>query len=484
MAGGMETPKPAQADVSSRPPAYAGRRVHLIGVGGSGMRALARMLLERRAIVSGSDRAPGGPLERLREQGAAVHVGQCAENLPEACDLVVHSAAIHEQNPELLGARGRGVEVIKYSQMLGRLMAEAVGIAVAGTHGKSTTTAMVAYVLHEAGLDPSFVIGATVPQLGGPSGVGAGAHFVAEACEYDRSFLSLSPRLAAILNVEEDHLDCYRDIGAIVEAFRSFASRVPGEGVLVANGDDRYTRKVLEARRAFACQVETFGLSDGCTWRAEDPEMDDAGRHHARVVLAGEAFCRLHVPLPGAHNLSNALAAVALLHHAGVRPERIAELLSGFAGAQRRMTQKGHFGQITVLDDYAHHPTEISATLGAIRDHYHPRRLLCVFQPHQHSRTRFLLKDFARSFVLASEVLVPDIYFVRDSEREKEYISSEDLVAQIRLNGGTATYVPTFEAIVERLKQRVRPGDLVVTMGAGDIWEVADELVRWLDEDR
>ena len=211
MREGMETPKSieipkVQCQDSAR--SFAGRRIHLIGIGGSGMRALANMLLERKAIVSGSDNASGGAIDRLRQRGADVRIGQCAGNIPEQCDLVVRSAAIHDQNPELLAARARGIEVIKYSQMLGRLMAERTGIAIAGTHGKSTTSAMVAYVLHEAGVDPSFVIGATVGQLGGPSGVGGGRHFVAEACEFDRSFLNLCPRYAAILNVEEDHLDC------------------------------------------------------------------------------------------------------------------------------------------------------------------------------------------------------------------------------------------------------------------------------------
>ncbi len=480
MSGGMETEKRTEANCRGGEQAFVGRRIHLIGVGGSGMRALAKMLLERGATISGSDRLSGGAIERLRERGASIQIGQCAENLPDLCDLVVHSAAIHEQNPELLAARRRGIEVIKYSRMLGRLMAERVGIAVSGTHGKSTTTAMVAYTLHAAGADPSFVVGAIVPQLGGPSGVGGGRHFVAEACEYDRSFLDLSPRLAAILNIEEDHLDCYEDLDAILEAFRSFAALVPPEGVLIANGEDR---KVVEATAAVSCEVETFGLSQTCTWRGSDLRSD-RGRHAMTVLLKGREFCRLAVPLPGLHNVYNALAAVGLLHHAGVAGERIAELLGGFAGAYRRMTLKGRPGGITVLDDYAHHPTEIAATLRAIRDFYEPDRLLCVFQPHQHSRTRFLLKDFARSFALASEVIVPDIYFVRDSEREKDHISSEDLVAQIRLHGGAASYVETFERIVHYLQQRLRPGDLVVTMGAGNIWEVADEVVRRLGKPR
>jgi len=480
MRGGMETERQRHTEPHAAPEAYAGRRIHLIGIGGSGMRALAKMLIEHGAAVTGSDAAESGPIERLRREGADVAIGQCAENIPDDCGLVVYSAAIHEQNPELLAAVRREVEVVKYSQMLGRLMAERVGIAVAGTHGKSTTTAMVAYVLRAAGADPSFIVGATVPQLGGPSGVGSGRHFVAEACEYDRSFLNLRASYAAVLNVEEDHLDCYRDLDAIVEAFRAFAAQIDSAGVLVANGEDR---NVTKAVRGAACEVETFGLAKNCTWRGVDVECA-GGLHQARVLLGGKEYCRLTVPLPGRHNVYNALAAVALLHHAGVGCERIAELLGGFTGAYRRMTLKAQIGGVTVLDDYAHHPTEIQATLRAIREFYQPKRLLCVFQPHQHSRTRFLLKDFARCFASADEVVVPDIYFVRDSDLEKDYISSEDLVAQVRLHGGSAAYVKTFGRIVRHLRRQLREGDLVVTMGAGNIWEVADEIVRGLGEDR
>jgi UDP-N-acetylmuramate--alanine ligase len=483
MIQGMETEKEVRAGCLSmaRAGKYVGKRIHLIGIGGSGMRALAKMLLERGALVSGSDSSPGGPVERLRKNGVIVKLGQCAENLPESCDMVVRSAAIHEQNPELLAARLRGVEVLKYSQMLGRLMSECVGVAVAGTHGKSTTTAMVAYALRKAGADPSFVVGATVPQLGGPSGVGAGPHFVAEACEFDRSFLNLCPKLALILNVEEDHLDCYENIDAIVEAFRAFAALVPADGVLVANGEDRNVAKVIYPPPA--CEVQTFGLAAGCTWRGVELGMEDR-RHRIAVEFAGQEFCRLTAPLPGRHSAYNSVAAAAILHHAGLGASQIGELLAGFTGTLRRMTLKGSVGGVTVLDDYAHHPTEIQCTLKAIHEFYEPRRVVCIFQPHQHSRTRFLLKDFAKSFALANEVIVPDIYFVRDSDSEKQYISSQDLVSLIRMQGGAATYMRTPEEIVTHVCQSRQPGDLVVTMGAGNIWEVADEIVRWLGEHR
>jgi UDP-N-acetylmuramate--alanine ligase len=458
---------------------YLRKRVHLIGVGGSGMRALARMLMDRGAAVSGSDLAASSALEGLASRGAAVAVGQRAENLPEKLDLVVYSAAIHEANPELLAARRRGLEVLKYSQMLGRLMSDRCGIAVAGTHGKSTTTAMVAYALAAAEKDPSFIVGATVQQLGGPSGVGSGRHFVAEACEFDRSFLNLSPTSAAILNIEEDHLDCYEDLAAIVESFRAFAAKLPAHGLLVANVDDR---NAMQAARDAACEVQTFGVEDAPRWRAENLTAD-RGRFRFDVTLDARRFCRIALQIPGLHHVYNALAATALLHQAGLSREEIAGALGSFEGVYRRLTVKAQLGGVTVVDDYAHHPTEIQVTLRAIRDFFLPRRIWCVFQPHQHSRTRFLLKDFARSFGGAEKVIVPEIYFVRDSERERQYISAEDLVAQIRLNGGDAVFLKTFESIVEHLEQSLAPGDLVVTMGAGNIWEVADEIVRRLGTD-
>ncbi len=459
---------------------FTGKKVHLIGIGGSGMRALGRMLLERSAILSGSDMVGSGTTQRLREQGADVRIGQRAENIPDDCDVVVYSAAIHDQNPELVAARSRDLDVMKYSQMLGELMRERLGIAVAGTHGKSTTSAMVAYALRESDADPSFIIGATVEQLGGPSGVGSGRYFVAEACEFDRSFLNLRPRYAAILNIEEDHLDCYADLSAIVEAFRAFAGQVDPAGVLIANGEDR---EVSKAVLSVGCEVQTFGLTDGCTWCGANLSSD-RGCFAMDVRFGGERFCTLTLSIPGLHNAYNALAATGLLYHAGLESEEISKSLAQFRGVHRRLTLKAQTRDITVVDDYAHHPTEIEVSLRALRERYKCERLLCVFQPHQHSRTRFLLKDFARSFGLADEVIVPDIFFVRDSAREKDYISSEDLVAQIRLHGGSARYCRSFREIVDYLQGTLQSGDLMVTMGAGNIWEVADETVQWLGRDR
>jgi UDP-N-acetylmuramate--alanine ligase len=392
----------------------------------------------------------------------------------------VASAAIPEQHPELIEARRRGIPVVKYAQLLGALMAQQHGIAVSGTHGKSTTTAWLAFVLRKAGLDPSFVVGAETEQLGGGSGVGSGQHFLAEACEYDRSFLHLRPQAAAILNIEEDHLDCYENLAAIVEAFRQFAGLVPPQGLLVINGQDSSCQAIAAD---LSIDVETFGYDARDTWRAADPSLRD-GYYEFTTLQRGKTLGRTRLGIPGEHNVANALAVVALASHVGVGWDAISEGLREFRGARRRLQLQGEVGGTTVVDDYAHHPTEIRATLRAARERFEPRRVWCIFQPHQHSRTRFLLHDFALSFELADFVVVPRIYFVRDSERERQAVRAADLVEQIQAAGGHAVHIPEFEEILDTVLSELEPGDLVITMGAGDIWKVADELVRRLRGDR
>jgi len=440
------------------------------------MSALATLLLKRGAQLSGSDMRASLDLARLAERGARVTTNQRAEAIPDEIDLVVASAAIPATHPELRAARRRGLRVMKYAELLGELMSRYDGVAISGTHGKSTTTAWLAFTMKRAGLDPSFVVGATVPQLGGGSGVGDGPHFVAEACEFDRSFLNLRPRRTAILNIEEDHLDCYEDLDAIRDAFAEFAGRNPAGGLVVLNGEDPCCRAVSNG---LAANVQTFGTRKSANWRATDIAAEQ-GLCSFDVLHDGAALGRASLGIPGRHNVDNALAVIALASDCGVSWPLIRAALREFRGADRRLQQRGQAGDIRILDDYAHHPTEIRATLRAARERYSPRRLWCVFQPHQHSRTRFLLADFAVSLDDADEVLVPDIYFVRDSERDRESVSAADLVTRIRQRGGAASYVARFEEIGARLAREARPGDLVLTMGAGDIWKVADDLLSRL----
>ncbi len=441
------------------------------------MSSLGGVLLRCGAIVSGSDLNEFKTQTRLEELGALIRIGQAPINIPSDCDLVVYSAAIAPDNPELLEAGRRKIPCLKYAEMLGQVMRLRTGIAISGTHGKSTTTALLAYILRQAKADPTFVVGAGVPQLGGGSGVGDGPHFVVEACEYERSFLNLSPTLGAILNIEEDHLDCYEGLDAIIEAFRAFASLVPLDGVIIANGEDPAVSKAVAAARA---PVETFGETECATWQAVDIDHS-LGCYSFGIHRSGRLILRANLSnLPGRHHISNALAATALATHCGMQPEAIGEALSTFSGADRRLTKRAEVGGLLLLDDYGHHPTEIQVTLRAVRERYPGRRLWVVFQPHQHSRTRFLLNDFARSFALADHLLLPDIYFVRDSQAERDAICSSNLAARVRANGGDARYLPDHPSIVDHIVSRADGGDIVLTMGAGDVWKIADELVRRL----
>jgi len=456
---------------------YAAKRIHLVGIGGCGMSGLAGVLLRCGAIVSGSDARGSTATRQLEDMGARITIGQAPINIHRDFDAVVYSAAIGPDNPELMAARAHDIPCMRYADMLGQVMRLRTGIAISGTHGKSTTTAMLAHTLRVAHKDPTFVVGAEVRQLGGSSAVGDGEHFIVEACEFDRSFHSYYPTCAAILNIEEDHLDCFQDLNDITDAFRVFVSQVQPHGVVVANAENRaVARAVSDA----PCPVETFGFDEGATWRAQNVDQQ-RGCYSFEVFRNGNFMVHVELSrLPGRHQVGNALAAIALATHAGVAPDVIAAALSNFAGAERRMSFRGEGGGIVLLDDYAHHPTEVQVTLRAIREHHSDRRVWVIFQPHQHSRTRFLLSDFARSFGLADHLLVPDIYFVRDSDAEREQITSADLVEQVRLNGGEALYLPTAEEIIDHVIANAEFGDVVVTMGAGDVWKISDELARRL----
>jgi len=465
----------------------AGKKFHFIGAGGIGMSGLAQLLIKHNAIVAGSDQTPSELTESLRRIGADIKIGHNAKNLNPETDAVVISAAIKEDNPELKLARRRGCKIYKYAQMLGELMSCYEGIAISGTHGKSTTSGWLIYCLKQAGVDSNFTIGARITQLGSSSGVADSEYFVAEACEYDRSFLNLKPKIACILNIEQDHLDYYRDEDEIVEAFSEFALGTKLDGVVIANGQDANVAKIilsLDSRvtgHESQIRCETFGLDENCNFYAENIVLND-GLYTFDVYHNGELLGATRISLPGRHNIMNALAVVAMAVNVGLEPGQILDLLPDFTGMERRLMLKGRFGEIVVIDDYAHHPTEIRASLQAIRQRYQPKRIWCVFQPHQYSRTRFLLDDFAESFKLADVTIVPEIYFVRDSQAAKKEINAHMLVERMRANGTQAVFIGTFGAICDYLRSNVISGDLVVTMGAGDIWKVADEYISWLRE--
>ena len=455
----------------------AGKRFHFIGAGGIGMSGLAVLLIKNKAIVAGSDQTASEVIDRICRKGADIKIGHSPVNLSPQTDAVVISAAIKEDNPELKLARERGYKVYKYAEMLGELMNRYEGIAISGTHGKSTTSGWLVYLLKQAGIDTNFIIGAEINQLGSSSGVADSKYFVAEACEYDRSFLNLKPKIACLLNIEQDHLDYYKDEDEIVEAFGEFALGTKTKGVLIANGQDVNVAKIIR-QLDIDLHCQSFGLDEKCNFYAKNIALND-GLYAFDVYHDGALLGASRISLPGRHNILNALAVLAMAVNVGLDAQQILQLLPGFTGIDRRLMLKGQFGQITVLDDYAHHPTEIKASLAAIRQRYRPRRIFCIFQPHQYSRTRFLLDDFAESFKLADVTIVPEIYFVRDSQSAKKEINAQILVERLRANKTQALFIDSFGAICEYLKGNVTAGDLVVTMGAGDIWKVSDEYIRW-----
>ncbi|MHC4632046.1 MAG: UDP-N-acetylmuramate--L-alanine ligase, partial [Planctomycetota bacterium] len=392
----------------------AGKKFHFIGAGGIGMSGLAQLLMKNNAIVAGSDQMPSDVTTALRQMGADIKIGHSAENLSPETDAVVISAAVSEDNPELKSARQKGYKIQKYAQMLGELMSCYDGIAISGTHGKSTTSGWLTYCLQQAGVEANFIIGAKINQLGSSSGVADSRYFVAEACEYDRSFLNLKPKIACILNIEQDHLDYYKNEDEIVEAFGQFALGTKPDGVVIANGQDANVAKIT-SQLAGTPGCQTFGLDENCNFHAENIALND-GLYTFDIYHNGELLGATRISVPGKHNILNALAVVTIAVNAGLDCHQILQLLPEFTGMDRRLMLKGRFSKTVVLDDYAHHPTEIRASLAAIRQRYQPRRLWCVFQPHQYSRTRFLLDDFAESFKLADVTIVPEIYFVRDSQ--------------------------------------------------------------------
>ncbi|MHC4774657.1 MAG: UDP-N-acetylmuramate--L-alanine ligase [Planctomycetota bacterium] len=468
---------------------WQGRRLHFVGIGGCGLSGLARLLCQRGAVCTGTDLVPSDTTEALTRGGIPVTLRQTADCVPDGCDLVIASAAIGPDHPELVAARQRGIAVRSYAEALGMVQAQHTGVSIAGTHGKSTTAAMLCHVLIDAGLDPSFIVGASCPQIGGGSRAGATLTpgegplagrpglLVAEACEFNRSFHHHRPLIASIGNIEEDHLDVYETLDAIVEAFGEFARLLPpaedGGRLLIAH-DGAHRPRITAGLRS---GVETFGFDPAASHQVSF----EPGARRVTLSRGGRPAAQWTNAMPGEHNALNAAAAAILAHRLGAGWPQIASALGAFRGLERRMQRLGRRrvagGEVVVYDDYGHHPTEISETLRALRASLGPRRLICVFQPHQHSRTRFLLEQFAASFSAADVVIVPHIYFVRDSEIEKQRVTAATLVDRLRARKVAAMHLYPFEAIVEQLEIMCRDGDLVVIMGAGPVWQVARQFL-------
>ncbi len=447
---------------------------HFIGIGGSGMSGLARMLLAAGVRVSGSDLRESDTTRELRAQGATVQIGHQAENINGATH-VVYTAAAREDNPELAEARRRGLPVIVRAEMLGRVMRGKIGVAIAGTHGKTTTTGMAASVFLAAGADPSVLIGGDWASIGGNAHPGRGRHFLAEACEAFNSFLHLEPRIAILTNVEADHLDCHGSLEGVLDVFRRFLDRVDPQGYVIGCGDDAHVRALLSGSGR---RTVTYGLGPDVEYAACDLALDRREPTFT-LIRRGETLGTLTLGVPGRHNVLNALAVATLALEEGLPFEAIAEGLARFRGVERRFETLGEVAGVLVMDDYAHHPTEVAATLDATRRSL-SRHTTVIFQPHLYSRTQLLMEEFAQSFGQADRLFVVDIYAAR--EEPIAGVSSETLVRRIRETTPQveAEYAPDREALLQRLAEEARPGDLVMTMGAGDIRELGTQLVERL----
>ncbi len=447
-------------------------RVHLVGVGGAGMSAIAEVLLAQGLRISGSDLVASEVTARLERAGLDFRPGHAADNV-EGADVVVVSSAVPADNPEVVAARSRGIAVIRRAEMLGELMRLKYGIAVAGTHGKTTTTSMVGSVLTEAGFDPTVLVGGRLRVSGTGARLGRSDYLVAEADEYDRSFLTLAPIIAVITSIDRDHLDTYLDLEEIAEAFFTFAERVPFFGQVIVCLDDANVQRLLP--RLADRRVVTYGLARQAQLRAVDLETGPEGTRFA-VVAGAERLGTMHLPMPGLHNVRNALAAVAVGRAMGVEFTAIAASLGAFGGVHRRFERLGHWRGAEVIDDYAHHPTEVEATLEAARQVFPHGRIHAVFQPHLYSRTRELATEFGRALLGADQAVVTDIYASR--ERPIEGVTGR-LVVEAALASGhrRVRFCARWQDVPAKLAPTVHAGDVVLTLGAGDIVRLAERLV-------
>jgi UDP-N-acetylmuramate--alanine ligase len=451
------------------------RKLHFIGIGGIGMSGIAEILLDQGFAITGSDRAASENTERLASLGARVRTGHEAKNLDPDVDAVVYSSAGPPENPEIQEAHRRGIPVIRRAEMLAEVMRLKYGIGIAGTHGKTTTTSMVSLVLLEGGVDPTVIVGGRLRGLAGSNArLGKGEFIVVEADEFDRSFLSITPTIAVLTTLETDHLDCYRDLEDIKAAFIQFASKVPFYGFVVLCLDEPALQDIMPRIKK---KIITYGLNG----QADVQAVDLVHRQHRTtftVIADGQELGMVELQIPGRHNVLNALAAITVGLRMKVPFAQVKAGIEKFTGVFRRWEVKAEIGGITVIDDYAHHPTEIKATLQGAKAGWR-RRVVCVFQPHLYSRTRDFYDEFGRSFFNADVLVLTDVYPAR--EEPIQGVSGEIIANAAKSFGHKQVhYVPDKSAVPAFLLELKQPGDMIITMGAGDIWKYGEEFIRRL----
>ena len=451
--------------------------VYFMGIGGISMSGLAKILIEEGFKISGSDSKESAMTKSLEAEGVKIFYGQCADNIKNSdkIDVVVYTAAVHPDNPEFIAVKEAGIPMLTRAELLGQIMKQYdLPVAIAGTHGKTTTTSMISKILLEADVDPTLSIGGIFNDIGGNIRVGKSEYFVTEACEYTNSFLSFFPKISVISNIDADHLDFFKDLDDIRHSFKKFAQLLPSDGTLVINGD---IDNVEEITSALPCNIVTYGSKDSFDYYPTDIEYDGKGNPSFKAHIPGGEVLSVSLAVPGIHNVYNALAAIAVANILGIDKEHMTEALSRFGGTSRRFEHKGEIGGVTIIDDYAHHPTEIRATLTAAQNYPH-NKIWCVFQPHTYTRTKALMDEFADALSLADHVILADIYAARETDTLG--ISSKTLCDKILGLGHECNYFPTFEGFSETEKfllQNCTKGDLLITMGAGDVVKIGDELL-------
>ena len=447
--------------------------IYFIGIGGISMSGLAEILLEKGFRVSGSDLRESPLTQLLTQQGASVHYGQKAENLTDGIDLVVYTSAIHPDNPEYVAMGKLGIPSLTRAELLGQLMKNyELPVAVSGTHGKTTTTSMISEILLAADTDPTLSIGGILKTIGGNIRIGHSGYFVTEACEYTNSFLSFFPKIGIILNVEEDHLDFFRDIDDIRHSFHRFAALIPDDGTLIINGD---IPELAAITSGLSCRIVTYGSGNHCDYYPVEITYDEKGCPGFTLCHKGVLAERFCLGVPGEHNIYNAMAAIILAELFSIDPAVTQNALLHFSGTNRRFEYKGSLNGTVIIDDYAHHPTEITATLKAAQNFPH-KDLWCVFQPHTYTRTKAFLKDFAKALSLADHVILAQIYPARETDNLG--ISSQDLKSEILTLGTACDFFPTFEEIENFILKNCHPEDLLITMGAGDVVNIGENLLK------
>lgn len=450
--------------------------VHLVGIGGSGLSAIARYLLEKGYAVSGSDVKMTPQLQTLRSLGAKVMIGHHEENIRGA-DLIVQSSAVRDDNVEIRAAQQAHIPVMKRAEFLGTLTQNHYCIAVAGTHGKTTTTAMISWILTDLGLDPSYIIGGMSRNLGSNAHAGRGGIFVIEADEYDRMFLGLSPSLLVVTNVEHDHPDCFPTADAFFQAFLDLINRLEPTGTLIACADDDGASRLAQVNRELERTTFTYTLSrqtDRADYAATRIEVNQRGGSDFIALFRGEELVSVSLPLPGAHNISNALASLAVAHQLQLPLEPAAKALGKYAGTARRFEIRGVKNGVVVIDDYGHHPTEIRATLAATRQRFPSGEIWAVWQPHTYSRTRLFADGFAAAFTDADHVILTDVYGAR------EVVDPEFSISHLleKMNHPDASYSPDFDRIVNHLGERAHSGDVILVLSAGDADRISEMLLQ------